>query len=380
MPPRPPVTIRWSTRAALAADELGDRPRSRPARPRRATTRTPSASSRCASQAALVFDDVAGDDLVADREDRARPRSQCAQYAVSSPRRAHIPGRWAAAKPVRTRRCPATAMPPRSRSRGRARSPAPRRRTQPSEEGRFARRQPPEPPPSATRGGFLWSASRYAGAARPGVLSFLAAHRPPAAPSRRRSLAAADRLALADRDRGSVRDRRRQAGGRGRRPVELPGERAAHEALRLHAERRGDRRVQARPRRRLRRREPHRRGAREAEDPGARRADRRRRSPTPTRRSTQLGKATGHTRRRGGGRRADEGADRGDRRRRCRRPASRSPSTTSSTRLLLGDLEDVHRPRLHAARPEEHRRRGRQDGLRLPEALGRVHRRGRARR
>ena len=37
--------------------------------------------------------------------------------------------------------------------------------------------------------------------------------------------AGADRLALADGDRDALRDRRRQAGGRRRRPVELPGER-----------------------------------------------------------------------------------------------------------------------------------------------------------
>ena len=44
-------------------------------------------------------------------------------------------------------------------------------------------------------------------------------------------------------------------------------------------------------------------------------------------------------------------------------------------RLLLGDLVDVHRPHLQAVRLPEHRRRGGHVALRLPAALGRVHRR-----
>ena len=50
-------------------------------------------------------------------------------------------------------------------------------------------------------------------------------------------------------NRVAVRDRRRQTGDRRRRPVRLPEAGSAHEALRLHAERRGDRRLPARPRR-----------------------------------------------------------------------------------------------------------------------------------
>ena len=80
----------------LAVDERRRPPRSRPARPPASTTCTPSDSSRCASQAAFVFDDVAGDDLVPDRE------QSCAHPRLSMPvvrmvslarRRAHIPGR-----------------------------------------------------------------------------------------------------------------------------------------------------------------------------------------------------------------------------------------------------------------------------------------------
>ncbi len=58
-----------------------------------------------------------------------------------------------------------------------------------------------------------------------------------------------DRLALADRHRDAVRDRRRPAGRGGGRAVGLPAQGAADDALRLHAERRGNRRVETRPRR-----------------------------------------------------------------------------------------------------------------------------------
>ena len=57
------------------------------------------------------------------------------------------------------------------------------------------------------------------------------------------------RLALADGDRDALRDRRGLAGRRRRRPVRLPEERSADVALGLHPERRGDRRLPARPRR-----------------------------------------------------------------------------------------------------------------------------------
>ena len=78
--------------------------------------------------------------------------------------------------------------------------------------------------------------------------------------------AAPHRLAVADGDRVALRDRRRQAGRRGRRPVRLPEGRAEDVALRLHAERRGHRRVPARPRRHRVRPEGPRRRARAARD------------------------------------------------------------------------------------------------------------------
>jgi hypothetical protein len=121
--------------------------------------------------------------------------------------------------------------------------------------------------------------------------------------------APADRLALADRDRVAVRDRRRQAGRRGRRPVGLPEAGTAHDALRLHAERRGDRRVQARPRRRLLRPERPRRHPARARGPRARPGCR-----ENARRCLRADPAArgAHGPRRGGGgpRRADEAADR----------------------------------------------------------------------
>ena len=77
-----------------------------------------------------------------------------------------------------------------------------------------------------------------------------------------------DRLALADGDRVALRDRRRPAGRRRRRPVRLPEERAQDDALGLHAERRGHRRVPPRSRRRLVRPEGARQRAEQARDPG----------------------------------------------------------------------------------------------------------------
>ena len=62
---------------------------------------------------------------------------------------------------------------------------------------------------------------------------------------------APDRLALTDGDRGSVRNRSRQAGRRGRQPVELSEARAPDEPLGLRPERRGDCELPPRPRRHL---------------------------------------------------------------------------------------------------------------------------------
>ena len=76
-----------------------------------------------------------------------------------------------------------------------------------------------------------------------------------------------DRLALADGDRVALRDRRRPAGRRRRRPVRLPEERPEDDALRLHAERRGDRRLPPGSRRHLVRPEGARQRAQPARDP-----------------------------------------------------------------------------------------------------------------
>ena len=78
--------------------------------------------------------------------------------------------------------------------------------------------------------------------------------------------AAAHRVAVGDAHRDAVRHRRRRPGDRRRRPVELPGRGGGGDdrPVRLHAERRGDRRLRPRPRRDVRRRRADRaaRGAR----------------------------------------------------------------------------------------------------------------------
>ena len=278
------------------------------------------------------------------------------------------------AKPVRLRRCPATAMPPPGDEPGRlllADELSPRRKGGSRGDSRRATSLR-----STKRRFFMVTGTGSPGRSpwrRARLLAAAAARRAPT-----RSAADADHLALADGDGGSVRDRRGQAGRRGRRPVELPGERPAHEALRLHAERGGDRGLPARPRRALRRLERRRRGARQAEDPGARSSRRPRTSPAPTRSSTQLGKRNRATR---------AGAEAVIARMKTRiatvvasMPKAAQPHRLrgAEPRLLLGDVDDVRRAGAQAARPEGHRRRGRQERLRLPEALGRVHRRARA--
>ena len=187
-------------------------------------------------------------------------------------------------------RCEPGAVPqlrclPASLRRGRARSPALRRtNVSPRRKGGSRSRQPPNPPPPLTRRFFDGQRKEPARGARPRARTARHARRRGGSAHQDRSRvpghalgrerrgharheAGADRVALADGDRGSVRDRRGQAGDRRRRPVELPGRRAAHEALRLHAERRGDRRVQTRPGRRVRRHQGRRGGARQAPHP-----------------------------------------------------------------------------------------------------------------
>ena len=86
------------------------------------------------------------------------------------------------------------------------------------------------------------------------------ARRPPARRSRSRSSPSNGKVTVSKRPTRivslsptateiAVRDRRRPAGRRRRRPVRLSEERAEDGALGLHPERRGDRRLPARPRR-----------------------------------------------------------------------------------------------------------------------------------
>ena len=221
-------------------------------------------------------------------------------------------------------------MPP-APAGGRARSPAPRRRTQPSEEGRFARRR--------RRATSLRSqAEVFYGQQQvsPGLVA-LARVLVLAAPAARRVTAASP---LAEPRIVSLSPTATEdlfAIGAGKQVVavddqsnypasapqtKLSGYTPNVEAIAA---------LQARSRRRLGRRERHRRGARQAEDPGARSSRRRRTLADAYAQIAQLGKATGHARRRGGGGRGDEDADRGDRRRRCRTASRSSPSTTSSS-------------------------------------------------
>ena len=293
--------------------------------------------------------------------------------SLSSPRRAHIPGRWRAQRS----RCESGAVPqlrclrlePAEDEPGRLLSAdelSPRRKG--GSRGAAA-----EPPPSASRGGFLWSE-----AGTPGLLALaalvLVGVRPPARSTRRSRRGSSrsrrprpricSRSAPASRSSRSTTSRTTR---RTRRTTKLSGYTPNAEAIAAY---KPDLVVVSFDG------EPHRRGAREAEDPGARRADRVDASPRPTARSRQLGKATGHVAGRGRGRRADEDADRGDRRVDAAREPADHRLPRARARPLLGDLEDVHRPHLHAARAEGHRRRGRQDRLRLPAALAGVHRRG----
>ena len=65
--------------------------------------------------------------------------------------------------------------------------------------------------------------------------------------------------------------------------------------------------------------------------------------------------------------------DRQDRRRRPARAAA-DLLPRAGQEPVLGHLQDLHRPAVRPARHEEHRRRGRQAGQRLPAAVGRVRR------
>ena len=170
----------------------------------------------------------------------------------------------------------------------------------------------------------------------------------------------AHRLALADGDRDALRDRRRPAGRRRRRPVRLPEGRTADVALRASrpnveaiAGYRPDLVVDlVRPEGALgRARPPRDHGA-----PPRRREDA---SRARTSRSASSGMVTGREARRDAARQPDEDEDRRDRRRRAEGQAGPLRLPRARPRPLLGHVEDVHRPGVRGARPEEHRRRGR---------------------
>ena len=132
----------------------------------------------------------------------------CSAQVGYSRRAGHIsPAGVSAAKPVRIRRCPATAMPRSLRRTSQVACATPTN-VSPRRKG-GSRGTAAEPTSSATSGGFLWSQEDLPGS-RPGARAPAARLVAPLAvaprPAGRRT---ADRLALADRDRGSVRDRRR---------------------------------------------------------------------------------------------------------------------------------------------------------------------------
>ena len=169
-----------------------------------------------------------------------------------------------------------------------------------------------------------------------------------------------DRLALSDDHGGSVRDRRRQAGRRRRPGLGLPGERAADESLRLHAERRGDRRLPPRPRPHLVQPGGLRRSAPQARDQGRDGA----RSGEPRQEYKQIdgiGRLTGHA--------AGAASVVSSMKKRMAQiiasvpPIRRHPPRLPRARpdVLLGDVADVHRLDLQAVRLQEHRRRGRSE-------------------
>ena len=181
-----------------------------------------------------------------------------------------------------------------------------------------------------------------------------------------------DRVAVADGNGDALRRRRGPAGGGRRRTVQLSGRCAAYEALRLHAERGGDRRLRPRPGRCLQRRRPRRRTP-EAGDHRAARACRReppsgvRRDP-PTRPGDRS-RGESH-----GNRQVHAGADHeADPLRAQRLPAPEGVSR-ARTRSVLGNVVDLHRPDLQGLRLPEHRRPRGLVAHGLSAALGRVHR------
>ena len=106
---------------------------------------------------------------------------------------------------------------------------------------------------------------------------------------------AAHRVAVAHRHRDALRHRRRRPGGRRRRLARTtPDGGPDHRPVGLRAQRRGDRRLRARPRRASDAAEDIERRPRGDRHRGARAPGRRRPSTTPTPRSRELGDATGH--------------------------------------------------------------------------------------
>ncbi len=185
--------------------------------------------------------------------------------------------------------------------------------------------------------------------------------------------AAPHRVSFLHRDRDAVRDRCGIAGHRGRRPVELPLERSQDQAVGVHPQHRGDRRLRARPRGGGGR--PRRPGARHA---GAQSPDPHRACGQGPGRLVSADPAARSGRRspvRGGlARREDAIEGRLLRRLRLQAGSSVARVPRAGQHLLLGDLGHLHRAGVQAARTDQHRRCRDLSHLRLSAAVGRVHR------
>ena len=307
------------------------------------------------------------------------------------PRRAgHIsPAGVAAAKPVRTRRCPATAMPPHFTGAedepGRLRL---RRRTS-ALGGRAVRGDAAaEPPPSAYQAEVFHGHKQARRGTRPGLVLARCAGAPPARgfPSRSRRErqgharreAGADRLALADRDGGSVRDRRRAS--RSSRSTTSRTTRRRRRTRSSPATRRTPRR--SRPTSPI---SSSSRPTRASIVEALGEAARSRCSSQPTASTladayAQIAPARQGDRARGSsagrGRRRDEAADRARSSRRCRSRRRSSPSTTSSSPTYYSATSKTFIGRVYTLLGlKDIADAADKTRLRLPEALGRVHRR-----
>src|SRR5215468_2581532 len=195
-----------------------------------------------------------------------------------------------------------------------------------------------------------------------------------------RRAAGGDHLAVPDQHRDAVRDRRRQPGQGGGQRFGLPATGAQDQAVRLPAQRRGDRRLQAGPGRGGRQHRRAHQAPGPVQDPGPGNAGRgqavrRVRAVRPAR--------PGHRPRRPGpaGERQAAQPARADRRGGTAPRFAAHLLLRAGPDLLLGDLGHLRRAAAAPTRDEEHRGHGQRGGggRRLPAAVPRVHHQGQPR-